>query len=71
MMIEQSKQQTILMQGEQARETLKLEYQLKTDMELKLQGIKGDYKLEETDMLNRSNEDREILRSLDTKSHKD
>ena len=63
MAIEQAKQQTIMLKAEQERETLRLKIQLETEKELALQNMKGLYKLDETQMITQSGEQKEMLKA--------
>jgi hypothetical protein len=59
----QSEMERIAFEEEQKRETLKLEYQLKKDLELSTAHVKGDYKMSEVERISKTKEDTEILKS--------
>jgi hypothetical protein len=59
----QSEMERIAFEEEQKRETLKLEYELKKDLELSTAHVKGDYKMGEVERLSQAKENTEVLKS--------
>ena len=67
---EKSKAESIVLKGDEDRKTLRLKVKLETERDLKLQGLKGDYKLAETEGINETKEEIAILNKVDNDKEK-